>query len=332
MAKTNLELVGVADVFPYVDTSPEEFQQMHDGLYSFMWEDDDGSYPIGYILERVFHELVKVPVSVRGEMEIDKKNRTVTIFQQPTEQQRTSKVAALAKYWREEKTFPLLRGWRDELWPVYSRTGELLFSMERAAMGLLGTMRYGVHMIAYVKDDSAPHGVKLWIPTRAANKSTYPGMLDNTVAGGLMTGEDPFECVIREADEEASLPDDLVRSQAKFVGNVTYIYITNKDQVGEGGFIYPECQWVYDLQLPADVIPKPKDGEVEKFELCGVDQIKKDLAAAKFKPNCGLVTLDFFIRHGILTKDNEPEIEEIGRRVRRDMPFPGPHQSNWHPA
>lgn len=305
---------------------------MQNGLYTVLWEDANGSYPVGFMLDRVFRELLKVPVSVKGEMDYNDKERTVTLFQQPTEEERSSKVAALADYWRQKKTFPLLRGWRNELWPVYGRNGELLFSMERAAMGLLGTMRYGVHMVAYVKDESAPHGVKLWIPTRAANKSTYPSMLDNTVAGGLMTGEDPFECVIREADEEASLPDEVVRQRAEFVGNVMYIYITNKDQVGEGGFIYPECQWVYDLELPFDVTPQPKDGEVEKFELCDVEQIKKDLADGKFKPNCALVTIDFFIRHGILTEENEPEIELIKKRVRRDMPFPGPHKGDWRPA
>lgn len=305
---------------------------MQDDLYTLLWEDDQGSYPIGYILGRVFKELVKVPVSVKGEMDFDDKKRTVRLFQLPTEEERSAKVAALSDYWRQNKTFPLLKGWRNELWPVHGRNGELLFNMERAAMGLLGTMRYGVHMIAYVEDETAPHGVKLWIPTRAANKSTYPGMLDNTVAGGLMTGEDPFECVIREADEEASLPEDIVRSKAISVGNVMYIYITDKGQVGEGGFIYPECQWVYDLPLPAGVIPQPKDGEVEKFELCDVDQIKKDLADGRFKHNCALVTIDFFIRHGILTEENEPDIELIKKRVRRKMPFPGPHQSNWRPA
>ncbi|KAH6889100.1 NUDIX hydrolase domain-like protein [Thelonectria olida] len=334
--RTNIDLIDDVDIFPYADTKPDAYKTMSDGLYTLVWEDEDGPYPIGYILDRVFQELLKVPVSVKGDMDFNDKNRTVTLFRLPTEEGRTARVAALAAYWREKGTFPLLRGWRDELWPVYGRKGELLFSMERAAMGLIGTMRYGVHMTAYVKDASAPHGVKLWIPTRAANKSTFPGMLDNTVAGGLMTGEDPFECVIREADEEASLPDAMVRGRAKFVGNVTYVYITDADKVGEGGFIYPECQWVYDLELPANeedaVVPQPKDGEVEKFELCDVDQIKRDLAEGRYKPNCALVTLDFFIRHGILSKENEPELAQIKRRVRRDIPFPGPHQSNWRPA
>ncbi|KAH7173625.1 NUDIX hydrolase domain-like protein [Fusarium flagelliforme] len=331
MAKTSIDLIDEVDMFPYAETDSAAFKSMKAGLYTLTWEDSQGVYPIGYVLDRVVKELHRVPEDVRGKMICDEAERTIALFQEPTEEERTRRVAALADYWRQKGTFPLLRGWRNELWPVYGRTGELLFSMERAAMGLIGTMRYGVHMVAYVKDDTSPYGVRLWVPTRARNKSTFPGMLDNTVAGGLMTGEDPFECVIREADEEASLPESTVRQNAKFVGNVTYIYITDEGQVGEGGFIYPECQWVYHLELSNDVIPQPKDGEAERFDLCDVDQVKTDLAGGRFKPNCALVTLDFFIRHGILTDENEPKIEQIKRRVRRDIPFPGPHQSNWRP-
>ncbi|KAJ6443118.1 thiamine pyrophosphokinase-related protein [Purpureocillium lavendulum] len=329
--KSNIELIGDTDRFPYAGAGDEEGLALaaSQGLYRLMWEDEDGQYPIGYVLDRVVHELEQVPANVVGDVKVNHGDRTLLLFQSPSEAERSRSVAALASYWRQKGTFKLLRGWRDEVWPVYSRRGNLLFSMERAAMGLLGTMRYGVHMTAYVVDKSAPHGMKLWVPKRAADKSTFPGMLDNTVAGGLMTGEDPFECIIREADEEASLPDKLVRDGARCVGTVTYIYVTEEKYVGEDGFIYPECQWIYDLELPADVTPLPKDGEVDEFYLCDVDQVKRDLVNDKFKHNCALVVLDFFIRHGILTEDDEPELAAIQARMHRPMPFPGPHQDNW---
>lgn len=273
------------------------------------------------------NELSQVPDDIKGKVTLDNNKRTISLFSEPqTEPERTRQVAKLSDYWRQRGTFPLLKGWRNELWPVYSRRGELLFSMERAAMGLLGTMRYGVHMIAYVKDPSAPYGIKFWVPRRAATKSTFPGMLDNTVAGGLATGEDPFECLIREADEEASLPEPIVRSKAKLVDVVTYIYITEKERVGEAGFIYPECQWVYDLELPTEVVPQPKDGEVDEFNLCDVDQVRAQLAGGEYKPNCALVVIDFFMRHGILTEEGEKDWATIGKRIHRKMPFPGPHQ------
>jgi 8-oxo-dGTP pyrophosphatase MutT (NUDIX family) len=260
-------------------------------LYTLLWDDEQGSYPIGYVLDKVYQEMLKLPDGIKGwlQLEADEDRRTLRIMRNvPSEAQRTLFMASLSDYWRGRDTFPLLRGWRYESWPVYGRGGELLFSMERTAVGLLGAMRYGVHMVA--------------------------------------TGEVPAECVAREADEEASLPMDLVRREARFAGIVTYIYITDAREVGEGGYIYPECQWVYDLELPADVVPQPKDGEVESFRLCPVDEVIAGLANGEFKPNCALVTIDFFIRHGILTADNEPDLLEIKRRMHREMPFPGPHQ------
>lgn len=287
--------------------------------------------PLGYVPHFVFDALVNTPVSIRGEMEFDRATRTITLFHRPqTEPERTKLVAQLTNYWRKNGTFRILKGWRDELWPVYDNRGNVLFSMERAAMGLFGTMRYGVHLSAFVrgKSEDSDYDVRIWVPKRSSNKSTYPGMLDNTVAGGLMTDEDPFECIIREADEEASLPEDVVRSRAKFVGLVTYIYITDERSGGEDGLIYPECQWDYDLELPADqsIVPEPKDGEVESFSLCTVEEIKEQLAQGRWKPNCALVMLDFFVRHGIITPENDPYYSEIRHRVHRQMPFPGPHQ------
>ncbi|PFH55059.1 hypothetical protein XA68_10866 [Ophiocordyceps unilateralis] len=300
---------GGARRFPYgqdqgsIATVPE---LARNGLFILLWEDDEGRYPIGYMLDRVVEELLRVPPSVRGPVDLNGNNRSILLFQLPTEGERSRLVAGLAHYWRVRETFGLLRRWRDEAWPVYSRKGELLFTVERAAMGLLGTMRYGAHLTAYINDASASHGIKLWVARRAANKATFPGMLDNTVAGGLVPGEDPIDCIVREAVEEASLSVDLVRRSVS-------------------------C-WVYDLHLPANETPKPNDGEVDQFFLCDVDQIKADMADGKFKPNCAVVLLDFFIRHGILTKADEDYLDIINSRMHRELPFPGPHKGDWHPV
>jgi 8-oxo-dGTP pyrophosphatase MutT (NUDIX family) len=181
-------------------------------------------------------------------------------------------------------------------------------------------------MTAYVRAESS-YGMKIWVPRRSPTKSTFPGMLDNTVAGGLMAGEDPFECIVREADEEASLPEEIMRQLAKPVGGVSYIYITDEG-AGEAGLIYPECQWVYDIELPENVIPSPKDGEVAEFSLCTVEEVQDQLAQGQFKPNCALILLDFFVRHGILTRENEPDYDEIKQRIHRVLPFPGPHNED----
>jgi hypothetical protein len=108
---------------------------------------------------------------------------------------------------------------------------------------------------------------------------------------------------------------------------VTYTYIRESRAGGESGMVQPECQHVYDLELPSDVVPKPNDSEVEEFYLWTVEQVQDHLAKGDFKPNCALVILDFFVRRGILTPENEPNYEEIKRRLHRELEFPGPHRA-----
>ncbi|KAI1813239.1 NUDIX hydrolase domain-like protein [Poronia punctata] len=320
-----LDVVKEADAFPYPATEPEHHNTIWKTLYKLVYKDEN--IVLGYMLSSTVQKLVQVPESVRGKVIVDEQSRTVHAFEQETEEERTAVVAAVMRYWRENKTFDVLRGWRDELWPVFGTDDEVVYSVERSATGMLGVMRYGVHMTGYVRDPTAPHGMRIWVPRRAADKSTYPGMLDNTVAGGLMMGEDPFECMVREADEEASLPEELMRQRVQFTGMVTYIYITDERAGGESGQIYPETQWVYDIELPADVQLMPKDGEVAEFNLLTVDQVRDELAKGNFKPNCGLVLVDFFARHGIITAENESDFQEIQDRMYRPLPFPGPHNA-----
>jgi 8-oxo-dGTP pyrophosphatase MutT (NUDIX family) len=312
--------------FPDVNGQPERYAKQMDKLYTLVWEDSEGVFPIGYMLESVFDELKLLPPAIRGDMILEPFTRTVKMFHKPaTERERTELAAAVTRYLRLTQSFKILSGWRGELWPVYGRNGELLFSIERAAVALFGYMRYGVHLIAYIHCEEAPYGIKLWVPKRSHVKRQWAGMFDTTVAGGLRTNEDPFECVIREADEEASLPDQIVRDRASLAGLVKYIYVHDTRVGGSEGYVYPECQWVYDLELPDDVIPEPNDGEVESFMLCTVDQVKEQLAAGRWKPNCAVIMLDFFVRMGILTRENEPQLGTIEARLRRQLPFPGPH-------
>jgi 8-oxo-dGTP pyrophosphatase MutT (NUDIX family) len=196
-------------------------------------------------------------------LEVNRSARTISAFQFPTQTERSAAVAATCAYWRTNKTFSVLSGWRDELYPVYGPGSELLFNIERSASSLLGVVTFGVHMTAYVSDTTSSYGMKIWIPKRSKSKQTYPGMLDNTVAGGIASGEDPFESLVREAAEEASLPEEVVRKGAKGEGIISYIYVTDERKGGETGLVQPEIQYVYDLKLPGDVVPKPNDSEVE---------------------------------------------------------------------
>lgn len=295
------------------------------GLFTLTWDDGHHKEPLGLMNETVLNKLIKTPIAIKGELEVRRAAREVLIFHQATEEERSARAATTTAYWREKKAFKVLEGWRNELYPVYGPMNHLLYSVERTSAALFGIVMYGSHLTAYVKDDTASHGIKLWIPRRSRTKMTYAGMLDNTVAGGMATGEDPLECIIREAEEEASLPYDVVRKNITAHGNITYIYMRNEQASGEVGLIQPECEYVYDLELPADVVPKPNDDEVECFYLWTIEEVQEHLAKGEFKPNCALVLLDFFIRHGILTRDKEKDFDEINRRIHRPLDFPGHH-------
>ena len=222
---------------------------------------------------------------------------------------------------KELKKFKVLEGWRNELYPILGHKSETEknISVERSASPLFGINTYGVHMTVYTYTEK---GMKIWVPKRAKTKQTYGGMLDNTVAGGLATGERPLQCLVREAGEEASLSEQLVRSNAKACGTVSYFHIRDHRAGGEAGLLQPECQHVYDMEVGPTIKPKPNDKEVDIFYLWTVDDVKRHLAMGEFKPNCALVLLDFFIRHGILTAENEANYIEIVSRLHRKLPFP----------
>ncbi|KAH8651489.1 thiamine pyrophosphokinase-related protein-like protein [Tricladium varicosporioides] len=333
--RSNLELIDECDstfldvFFPYLGT--DQHNTLTPNLYTLFTRTPELSSPIpvGYITKPVFEALASVPTLIKGECEVSDANRSITAFQQATEKERSAAVAATCAYWRSNKTFEVLSGWRNELYPVYGRNNELLFNVERSASPLFGVVTYGIHMSCFVtmtneeqEKEGSKFNFKMWIPRRSSKKQTYGGLLDNTVAGGIASGESPFESMVREADEEASLPEGLVRTNAKDVGMVTYIYVRESRAGGENGLIQPEVQYVYDLELPKDVIPQPKDGEVEEFYLWTVEKVQEALTNWEFKPNCALCVLDFFTRHGVLTGENESDFEEIKRRCHREMPFP----------
>lgn len=249
----------------------------------------------------------------------DDHDRTFTF--QPGDVDLEQRNEILAKYLqdvRERKIFKVLDGWRSEVYPIYGPNRELILSMERSATPLFGCVTYGVHMTGFVR---SPDGMKVWAPRRAPTKQTYPGMMDNTVAGGLSTGEEPFECLVRESEEEASLPESVVRT-AIACGTLTYFHVRDSRAGGEISLCQPECQYIYDLEIPPDVIPKPGDNEAVDFQLLSIAEVQEAVAEGKFKPNCALLLLEFLVRHGYLTSQNEPDYIEIVARLHRRLEYP----------
>ncbi|GME57217.1 hypothetical protein GTA08_BOTSDO09400 [Neofusicoccum parvum] len=312
--KSNIDLLNDCDNFPYYETDPGLYDAALDRLYTLQVADDDTI--LGFVLPAVAEVLRGLP-----SWTLSDDDHSLVLAAGASEAERSAVVAQTCAAMRETGHFQVLAGWRDELYPVYGRDGRLLFKIERAASPLFGVVSYGVHMTAYLRS-AADGAYRFWVPRRALTKQTYGGLLDNTVAGGLAAGEKPSEALVREAEEEASLPAELVRERARAVGNVSYFLVRDERAGGETGLLQPESQYVYDLELPEDVVPKPNDDEVEAFALLSTEEVQVALQRGEFKPNCALVMLDFFVRHGVLTPENEPDYLEIVSRLHRRFEFP----------
>lgn len=68
--------------------------------------------------------------------------------------------------------------------------------------------------------------------------------------------------------------------------------------------LFPNTEFVFDLELPLDFIPKNADGEVETFELLPAKQCLEKILTEDFKTTSSPVALDFLIRHGVVTAEN----------------------------
>lgn len=219
---------------------------------------------------------------------------------------------------REMGTISLLKAWRGELFPVYGEDGETLLLVERCASAIFGIVTYGVQLVAYVRDNQ---GLRLWISKRSEEKQTYAGMLDTTAAGGLVAGKLPIEGVICEAQEEASIPEDVLRERIKPMTTLSYFHIRGEKAGGEVGLFQPEVEYTYELELDQDMVPQPRDSEVEGFTLYTIEEVLNALKEGWFKPNSGIVIVEFLIRHGILSEQRQ-DYADILLHLHRKLEFP----------
>jgi 8-oxo-dGTP pyrophosphatase MutT (NUDIX family) len=199
--------------------------------------------------------------------------------------------------------------WRNETFDVAAGWGALpVFRLDRGAVPFFGTRAYGVHLNGYLWKSGALH---LWVGRRSADKRVAPDKLDNLVAGGIGNGHGLEETLLKEGEEEASIPPSLTRDAVP-VGAVSYRMET---ELG----IRDDVLFVYDLEMPADFVPKNQDGEIVDFELMPASAVLDRVRASDdFKFNVNLVILDFALRHGVL-RPNDPEYLDVATGLHRPL-------------
>ena len=199
--------------------------------------------------------------------------------------------------------------WRNETFDAAPRWGAPpVFRLDRGAVPFFGTRAYGVHLNAYLRQGEA---LCLWVGRRSPAKQVAPNKLDNLVAGGIGNEHGVRDTLLKEGEEEASIPTSLM-SQAISAGAVSYRMET---PLG----IRDDVLFVFDLEMPADFLPKNRDGELVHFELMPASAVLERIrATSDFKFNVNLVILDFAVRHGLLGPD-DPEYLDVATGLHRPL-------------
>jgi Domain of unknown function (DUF4743) len=189
---------------------------------------------------------------------------------------------------------------RNETFDVARRWGAPpLFCLDRGAVPFFGTRAYGVHLNGYRRSGSE---LAIWVGRRAPDKRVAPNKLDNMVAGGIGNGYGLIDTLVKEADEEAMVPPELI-ARAVPAGAISY-----RMETALG--IRDDVLFVYDLEVPADFEPRNRDGEFVGFALMPAAAVLDRIRTSfDFKFNVNLVILDFAVRHGILRADDREYLD-----------------------
>lgn len=163
-----------------------------------------------------------------------------------------------------------LSPWRDERYDVAPALGAApWFRLERAAARYFGVHTWAAHINGLTFRAGE---VLMWIARRSLGKAIDPGKLDNLVGGGIAGGLSVAETLIKEAWEEAGIPQSLARdAQPRDEVHI-------RREQGDG------LQWetivTHDLELPTDFSPVNQDGEVAEFRLVDLNQVAQLLTCA----------------------------------------------------
>ncbi|KAL4944386.1 hypothetical protein BDV06DRAFT_233388 [Aspergillus oleicola] len=332
MPKSLLDIVKKCDNFPYYADNPTTHNQYLLNYYAFRVA--DCAQTLGHVPKSIVeafdfastgwavnHEKQELTLGQNVNNDKSTKERltelmSTTLRQMTSMQQSHPLFAKLAQSWRNE-TFPITTTDANGSKPT-------LLEIERGASAIFGIPTSGVQVTCYIIHPT--RGLLLWIGRRSRNKQTYPGMLDNTAAGGLETelAVCPREAAIREAVQEASLDEGFVRGNLEGGGAISYYHVKpfrHGDE--ETGLLQPEIEYVYGLELPLDMIPVPGDGEVEGFYLWTVDEVLQALKAGECKLNSAVAVIDFLVRRGVITAENERDYGEIVSRLHRRLEIGG---------
>lgn len=203
----------------------------------------------------------------------------------------------------------------------------VLAHVNRGAAPYLGIDSVGVHLNCYVcRNDGKPGAERsiegVWLAKRASTKLHFPNYWDSTVAGGQPANLSLFENIIKEAHEEAGVPEQWIRDPSNssdiYFSDHTHDPLTITTAKPDGTCMKRSIYFSFDLQVPHSWTPTPIDGEVSEFRLYSVQELEKELRFGEsVRPSMRAVLLDFMMRHNIFQGDDSlNDLKEAMRRER----------------
>lgn len=173
--------------------------------------------------------------------------------------------------------------WRDEQLAVTNPQGEVVATVERGAVRVLGIATRAVHLVGL-----APDG-RMWVQKRSMTKPNNPGLWD-TLMGGMVSAADSLpQALARETWEEAGLRVEALQG-LRHGGHVDFSRPSREG--GGAGYMRERIDW-FCAQVPGDVEPINQDGEVERFELLPLHTVREQVAQGQFTLEAGLVIAGF---------------------------------------
>lgn len=125
----------------------------------------------------------------------------------------------------------------------------------------------------------------------------------------------PKQTMMREAMEEASIPEHLSQKVQPVTCCSMMMDVPNRGLV-------LDTEFIYDLQVETSFQPLPLDGEVHGFYLMNLDEVKQRCLLSEFTPEATLVVIDFLVRHGALSAENERDYLGVVQQLRQNIPLP----------
>lgn len=173
--------------------------------------------------------------------------------------------------------------WRGEQLAVGTAAGDVIATVERGAVRVLGITTRAVHLVGL-----APDG-RMWVQKRSMDKPNNPGLWD-TLMGGMVSAADTLpEALARETWEEAGLRVEALTA-LRHGGHVDFSRPSREG--GGAGYMLERIDW-FRAEVPAGMEPCNQDGEVERFDLLPLDAVRDQVAHGRFTLEAGLVIAGF---------------------------------------